>query len=55
MLNEFRSDSSDSLIGFTRLQSIFQNISHQLCKIHQESDQKHSETDAFAQHPSQHL
>ena len=33
MLNEFRSDISDSLISFTRLQSVFQNISHQLCKF----------------------
>ena len=33
MLNEFRSDISDSLIGFTSLQSVFQNISHQLCKF----------------------
>ena len=33
MLNEFRSDISDSLIGFTRLQSVFQNITHQLCKF----------------------
>ena len=33
MLNEFRSDISDNLISFLRPQSIFQNISHQLCKF----------------------
>lgn len=33
MLNEFRSDISNDLISFTRPQSTFQNISHQLCKL----------------------